>query len=89
MVYKFNYIDFDSIDQPFKQSINTSRIKLALDGLTSLQVDIPLLINKVEINDELLNPFGSSEQHFTYLSSREINNFPTTVTELKRDDLIE
>ena len=67
----FSFFDFESQDQPFRQTIVEEEIG-DLDEYVEFKVEVPLQIYSADINDELINPFPSEDTKYYYLDAEEI-----------------
>ena len=56
----FSFIDYESEDLPFRQTIAESEVG-EIDEYTSFDVTVPLELHHVDIQDELWSPFPSDE----------------------------
>ena len=69
-VYSHNFVDFDAFDdqEPLKQAVAIERIdKELLDKVIELESD--LLLHEASFSDELIDPFGQSQNTQHYISS--------------------
>ena len=66
----FSFIDFESTDLPYRQTIVEKEIGI-VDEYTLSEIKIPLKLISAEINDELISPFPSEDNQFFFLDANE------------------
>ena len=67
----FSFIDFESTDLPYRQTIIEKEIGI-VNEYTLREIVIPLKLIGAEINDELISPFPSADNQFYFLDAKEL-----------------